>query len=194
MKDTFKFVSFLLLGVLIIVAGILIITHQEIFVKIIVVCAGIGLLADGVFYLFNLAKWHFEGVTKTMTLIKSITNILAGLMGIIMPLTAAEAAVKVIVFIFAGCLIFSAVISIENAIVFKKYNQNSQGIKGFITSAIISILIAVVLFSDPWKVASALVLVIGIFAEICGLCVIVWAIRVHKLMKNAVVEVEVVDK
>lgn len=158
----------LLIGGLALVAvGVLILCNKEAFVKIVVVCASIAALADGLYTLFVFRKWQFADITRKLTLIKGIAMTASGIIGIVMPLVAARTVVTVVVYVFAVMLIYSAFVSLQDAFVLKSIDKDIP--RGhFYVEAVFSTIIAVIFFADPYKILNAFVQIVAIAAIIIG--------------------------
>lgn len=181
-----KFAIMLLIGVLVIGIGALIVTHSESFIKIMMIASGLGTLCDGLYTLFSVRRWHFASTTKTLAIIKGLVSTLIGLAAILVPIFVAETAMTILVYSFAVCLVFSAVVSFQNAAMARSF---IPGIPTghFYAEAIVSLLVAIILFAKPTEVLTTFAIVVGIVVIISGVGVIIWAFRLLKLAKNATV-------
>lgn len=155
-------------GILLLLVGILILCNQDAFVKIVVICASIAAFVDGIYTLVAYRQWQFTQLTSKLTLIKGILMLVSGIIGVIMPLVAAHAVVTVVVYVFAAMLVYAAFVSIQDAFVLKKIDADIP--RGhFYLEALFSVVVAVIFFSDPYKILNAFVIVIAICAVVVGL-------------------------
>jgi len=155
-------------GALLLCVGLFVLIKQDAFVKIVVICASIAAFVDGVYTLYEFREWKFVGVTRNLTLTKGILMVLSGIIGVFLPLFAAQAVVTVVVYVFAAMLLYSAFVSVENAIILKKINNEIP--RGhFYVEAAFSALVSVIFFSDPSKILSAFVVIIGVTAVVVGI-------------------------
>lgn len=185
-----KFAAMILVGVLVIGLGILIVTHSNSFIKIMMIASGIGALCDGLYTLFSVKRWHFASVTKTLAITKGVLTTLIGLAAVLVSIFAQEAAMAVVVYSFAVCLVFSAVVSFENAAMARSFIPGIST-SHFFVEAVVSLLVAIILFARPTEVLNTFAVVVGVAVSLFGVGVIVWAFRLLKLAKNAtVIEVE----
>ena len=186
----------LLIGAVALAIGIIIINHANAFLKIIMIAAGIGSLVDGLYTLVGVKKWKFTSTTKTLTTIKGMESTLIGFAAIIMGIFAANEAFTVMVYIFAIGLIFSAVVSIQNASVAGEFDiKDMRG--HFMAEAVIQILIAIILFFKPVETLELIVKVLAIAFIVIGSLSLVFSLIVMftKSKKTAEVgEAEVVEE
>ena len=189
-------IKMLLIGVIAIVAGILIINHTDSFLKIIMIAAGIGAVISGSYTLIGVSKWKYTDLTKRLAIIKGFESLAVGIAAVFIALFAADAALTVMVYIFAIGLLFSSCVSFENAVVAKNFDiadMKSQ----FILEGVISLLIAILLFFKPVDTLVKVIQVLSIgFIVIGAIMVIVAIISMCKKPKadTIVVEAEVVNK
>lgn len=186
----------LLIGAVALAIGIIIINHANAFLKIIMIAAGIGSLVDGLYTLVGVKKWKLTSTTKTLTTIKGMESTLIGFAAIIMGIFAANEAFTVMVYIFAIGLIFSAVVSIQNASVAGEFDiKDMRG--HFMAEAVIQILIAIILFFKPVETLELIVKVLAIAFIVIGSLSVVFSLIVMftKSKKTAEVgEAEVVEE
>lgn len=185
-----KFAAMLLVGVLMLGLGILIVAKSDSFIKIMMIASGVGFLCDGLYTLFNIRRWHFASTTKTIAIVKGVVATLIGLAAILVPMFVAQTAMTVLVYAFAICLVFSAVVAFQNAAMARSFIPGVS-IGHFIVEAAVSLLVAIILFAKPTAVLTTFAVVVGIVVALFGAGLSAWAFRFLKLSKNAaVVEVE----
>lgn len=186
----------LLIGAVALAIGIIILNHANAFLKIIMIAAGIGSLVDGLYTLVGVKKWKFTSTTKTLSTIKGMESTLIGFAAIIMGIFAANEAFTVMVYIFAIGLIFSAVVSIQNASVAGEFDiKDMRG--HFMAEAVIQILIAIILFFKPVETLELIVKVLAIAFIVIGSLSVVFSLIVFftKSKKTEEVgEAEVVEE
>lgn len=178
MTTRFKYsIKGLLIGAVALAIGILILNHANAFLKIIMVAAGIGSLVDGLYTLVGVKKWKYTSTTKTLTTIKGMESTLIGFAAIVMGIFAANEAFTVMVYIFAIGLVFSAVVSMQNAAVAGEFEiQEMRG--HFIAEAVIQILIAIILFFKPVETLELIVKVLAIAFIVIGSLSVVFSLIV----------------
>ncbi|MBR2281307.1 MAG: DUF308 domain-containing protein [Spirochaetales bacterium] len=186
----------LLVGAAALAIGIIILNHANLFLQIIMVAAGIGSLLDGVYTLLGIRRWKYTSVTKTLTTIKGVESTLLGFAAIVVGIFAANEALTVMVYIFAVSLIFSSIVSLQNAAVAGTFNISDM--RGhFVAEAVIQILIAIILFFKPVETLELIVKVLAIAFIVVGSLSVVFALIVmfSKSKKTAEVgEAEVVEE
>ena len=192
-------ISTVVIGAIILAIGILIINHTDSFLKIVMIAAGIGAFLDGFYTLMGVKKWKYTDLTKNLTLIKGFESLVLGIAAVIMAIFAADAALTVMVYIFAISLVFSAVVALQNAAVAGKFGITEKR-TSFIIEAAIEALIALLLFFKPVETLVKVVQILAIGFIVIGFIMI--AIPIIVLIKGnsktdedeaVVVEAEVVD-
>ena len=191
-------ISTVVIGAIILAIGILIINHTDSFLKIVMIAAGIGAFLDGFYTLMGVKKWKYTDLTKNLTLIKGFESLVLGIAAVIMAIFAADAALTVMVYIFAISLVFSAVVALQNAAVAGKFGITDKR-TSFIIEAAIEALIALLLFFKPVETLVKVVQILAIVFIVIGFIMI--AIPIIVLIKGTgktseeavVVEAEVVD-
>lgn len=183
---TKKFWAMLVLGVLAIALGVLIFIYCNSFVTIMMIAAGLGAMSDGLYTLFSIKRWHFDSTTKTLAIVKGLVTTLLGLAAVLVPMFVAQTAITILVYAFAIGLVFSAVVSFQNAATARTFLPGVP-IDHFIFEGVISILVAILLFANPTAVLTTFAKIIGIIIAVAGVVSIIWAFRLRKLAKNATV-------
>lgn len=194
--DNKKFIKLLITGVVLLVAGSIIGSHADSLIKIILVVAGLGVLVDGIYTLANIKKWQFTDTTKKLSLAKAYESIALGAAAIVIAIFL-NAAITVMVYIFAAGLLFSAVVSFQNATVAKKFNNEESG-KKFLTKAIIYLLLSILLFFKPVESLMTVAKLIGMIIIIVGALIVAFAVilklKGKKKEEDNTIEVEVVEE
>ncbi|MBO4394304.1 MAG: DUF308 domain-containing protein [Spirochaetales bacterium] len=182
-------ITMLLIGVVAIVVGILIINHTDSFLKIVMIAAGIGAAISGVYTLIGVKKWHYTDLTKTLATIKGFESLVAGIAAVLVALFAADTALTVMVYIFAVGLVFSAIVSFENAAVVNKFDILDMR-SHFIVEGVIYLLIAILLFCKPVDTLVKVVQILSIGFIVIGAIMV--AVPIITLFKGRGKEDEVV--
>lgn len=183
-------ISTVVIGAIILAIGILIINHTDSFLKIVMIAAGIGAFLDGFYTLMGVKKWKYTDLTKNLTLIKGFESLVLGIAAVIMAIFAADAALTVMVYIFAISLVFSAVVALQNAAVAGKFGITDKR-TSFIIEAAIEALIALLLFFKPVETLVKVVQILAIVFIVIGFIMI--AIPIIVLIKgNGKTEEEVI--
>lgn len=176
-------IGLLVLSLIMVAAGILILGHKDVFVKVIVITAGVYSLAVGFYTLFNISSWHFVRVTKTMAIVKSILSIVVGLAAVIAPITIAEISLSTIQIFVAVILCFEAVVAVQNAIMCRRIDKRIN-LSSFAWEALVDAVLAFILFSNPDKALPAVVTVAGIAILALGaICLIITIFSMVKSKK-----------
>ena len=185
----------ILTGIVILAVGIIVINHTDSFLKIVMIAAGIGAFVDGLYTLNGMKKWKYTETTKNLAMIKGIESIAIGVAAVLVAIFAADAALTVMVYIFAIGLVFSAVVAFQNTATAKKFEIADMRTH-FLVEGVITSLIAVLLFFKPVETLVKVVQILAIvFIVAGGIMIVVAAIAMFKKPETVevVVEAEPVD-
>ena len=194
---TMGLLKLLFAGIIIMVAGILIMAHTGSFLLIVMISAGIGVFFDGIYTLFAIGRWKLTGATKVLAIIKGICNILVGISAVTITIMSPGDALMVMIFIFAFDLVFSAIVAFENAIVSSAFGIQELR-SHFIIEGIIMFLLSMLMFFRPVETLVSVIRVIAIFFMVGGVFMtaiaIVGFIRKPKVQVSVEIgEAEIVD-
>ena len=187
----------LVAGAVILAVGILVMTHTDSFMKIVMIAAGIGTFIDGLYTLNGMKKWKYTDATRTLALVKGIESVAIGVAAVLVAILAAETALTVMVYIFAISLVFSAVVAFENAATASRFGIVEMR-SHFIVEGIIASLVAIILFFRPVETLYKVVQILSIaLIVIGGTLVIVSVVAMFKKKSDdatvIVEEAEVVE-
>lgn len=189
--DNRKFIKLLVVGVVAIIIGSLVMNHSDSLLKLIMVVAGLAALSDGVYTLLGVRRWNFTSTTKTLAQVKGLESVVIGAAAIVIAIFL-EAAITVMVYIFAAGLIFSSVVSFQNATVGKKFEIQDMR-NHFMIEGVITLLIAIILICNPVGSLLTIVKVLGIVIIVVGALFVASAIigkvRASKASSGATAEV-----
>lgn len=189
--DNRKFIKLLVVGVVAIIIGSLVMNHSDSLLKLIMVVAGLAALSDGVYTLLGVRRWNFTSTTKTLAQVKGLESVVIGAAAIVIAIFL-EAAITVMVYIFAAGLIFSSVVSFQNATMGKKFEIQDMR-NHFMIEGVITLLIAIILICNPVGALLTIVKVLGIVIIVVGALFVASAIigkvRASKASSGATAEV-----
>ena len=188
----------LVAGAVILAVGILVMTHTDSLMKIVMIAAGIGTFIDGLYTLNGMKKWKYTDATRTLALVKGIESVAIGVAAVLVAILAAETALTVMVYIFAISLVFSAVVAFENAATASRFGIVEMR-SHFIVEGIIASLVAIILFFRPVETLYKVVQILSIaLIVIGGTLVIVSVVAMFKKKSDdatvIVEEAEVVEE
>jgi len=178
----------LIAGLILLVGGILVMTHTGSFLMILMISAGIGAFIDGIFTLSGVRKWRLTGATKVLAIIKGICNIFVGVTAVIITIASPGDALVVMVFVFAFDLVFSTIVAFQNAVVAGAFGIPELR-SHFIIEGIITMLISIMMFCRPLETLVSVVHVLAIFCMVGG--VVVMAVAIVGFIRKPAVEVTV---
>ena len=184
MSDTFfkrHLIVSLFLGSLLMLLGIFLMFQQDSFVRFFISLLGIFLVGSGVSSLLALKKYQLGSRSKTATLIQALLSIIVGLVAVIVPLSTATVSWKILLYIIAAELVFSAVISFLDAMLLRK---SSFSVSGLLTEGVFSLFVAVLLFAFPEAIGTMLLKLIGVVLIATGLGMLLWSLRIRQINKQ----------
>lgn len=180
-----------LAGVLIAIGLFILLGEKEAFVKILTILVGSLALISGIISVATLSKYGFGKFNHNTVLIKSLLAIVVGVIAIIMPLTTAHTTWRLIIYVLAIQMAFSALVSFLEATAVRTLGFESSV---FLQEAIVSLIISVVLFLFPSGIGKLVITILGVLVIASGLIVLTLAIlkRPRKdslLIENPEVEI-----
>ncbi len=179
MKNTFRLICNIVLGLAVAALGVLILTNKESFIKIAMIGAGIVAVIEGFAGFLNIRRWQFEGTTKTISIVRASLMLILGCLAVYAPFSTATFLVTTFVYIFAVGLVFSAVVDIQNIVVLKGLDPDIPR-TSLVWDALIDFVLAVVLFVNPTSIMSVAVTIIGIVAIVLGIVYVVYTIKLYR--------------
>lgn len=170
-------IKMILFGAASLAVGILINSHTDALIKIVMIAAGIGACVDGFYTLVGMKKWKFSDTTKTLVTIKGYESMVLGIAAILIAVFAADTAITVMVYIFAIGLLFSAVVAFQNASVAGKFEIEDMR-SHFFVEGIIELLVALLLFFKPVDTVYTIVRILAIGLMVIGAIMVIVPVAV----------------
>lgn len=172
------------IGGVLVIAGI-ILTAAPVFVtKALIVLLGLGAVADGVYSLMYERDISASVSYQKPMMIKSVANVIAGLLAVLIPLFFVKTAWFAITYILAFYLIASACFGFYAA---SQLKDSAVDRKAITVENLFHLLAAVLLFViGPEKLGKSIVRLIGILTMLVGAGVLV--IQALKLKNTTVVK------
>ncbi len=171
----------LIRGLLAIVFGILAIVSPGITGLALLLLFGAYALVDGVFSLIAAFRERAGNDRWWALLLEGLAGIAAGVLTFIFPDLAGVA----LVYLIAAWALITGVFEIVAAI---RLRKELEGEWLMVVSGVLSIILAVLLMINPAAGAAAIVMIIGIYAIIFGITLIVLAFRVKGMDTEDAVE------
>lgn len=160
----------LVVGIILVIAGIASFMRPDATLKFVSVCLGIGLLVKGIYELwFRQGINNWFGEKSGWLLFMGIVDIILGLLFIF----RAASGVVVIAYIFAFWFIFDSIAEIATANYFKRLNRGYY--VAMLILNILALLVGFVLLFNPLIAASTLVLLISFYLLLIGFIKIIQA-------------------
>lgn len=160
----------LVVGIILVIAGIASFMRPDATLKFVSICLGIGLLVKGIYELwFRQGINNWFGEKSGWLLFMGIVDIILGLLFIF----RAASGVVVIAYIFAFWFIFDSIAEIATANYFKRLNRGYY--VAMLILNVLALLVGFVLLFNPLIAASTLVLLISFYLLLIGFIKIIQA-------------------
>lgn len=168
---------FLIIGILLVLLGLVMLFAPKGFINALVVCVGIIAIVDGIINLISVRNLIDDTDFKKAFTLRAILNIIIGLAAVIVPVFFAGLVWTVIIYVLAAQLVISAGIEIYGV-----WKMNKAGISysAYLFEAIVSILLAMVLFAIPAAIGLTLIRLIGILIIVAGIAIAAWGLQAEK--------------
>ncbi|WP_288569633.1 DUF308 domain-containing protein [uncultured Treponema sp.] len=173
------------LGILSAVVGLLAVINPQSSIEAIVILIGIGAIVNGINSILKVKRFSFSLYFERTVIIRSVAGILVGILAVILPFAffnMIQKIVRIILYIQAVFLLLSAI----SEFILVSGTENSAP---FLTEAVCSIFIAVLLFMLPADFGVRLVRAAGVLILISG---IIFAFREWKSSPTEV-EAEIIE-
>ncbi len=158
--------TYIVIGILAIVIGLLMLIVPQQCVKIIVILLGFFSLGNGIFNLFHIRKMVADpDFIKTIN-IRGIVSIVVGFLAIFLPLAFAGILWTIMVYTLALYLLVSSGMELYGI---KKMDQVGINTKPYIAEIIGSIIIAIILFIIPAKIGTFIIRLLGFLIILVGI-------------------------
>lgn len=158
--------TYIVIGILAIVIGLLMLIVPQQCVKIIVILLGFFSLGNGIFNLFHIRKMVADpDFIKTIN-IRGIVSIVIGFLAIFLPLAFAGILWTIMVYTLALYLLVSSGMELYGI---KKMDQVGINTKPYIAEIIGSIIIAIILFIIPAKIGTFIIRLLGFLIILVGI-------------------------
>ena len=168
--------SYLMLAALTAIIGIMMILAPTECVKVSVIVLGIAAIINGLHSLVSVRNVLPDSAFCTTETIKGFSSIILGALAVLLPLVFAGILWTVMMYIIAVYLVLSGIAEIFNITQLKAANLETHS---FSTEAIISIVLAIILFCLPAKIG-VIIIRLGGTALLIGSAVCIYLEWKHK--------------
>lgn len=166
--------SYLGMGFLSLIAGLLMLFSPEAWTKVVVMLLGIAAIVNGLFNLLYVRRVYDDAYFRRSIVIRGLLSVVVGLVAVILPLALAAAVWTVMVYVLAAYLLVSALLELFATIRLRSSGVDTRPYYGEIVG---SIILAVVLFVIPAQVGVLLVRIFGGLLVLSGVGLFVWQWR-----------------
>ncbi len=167
----------IILGILLTAAGIVLVAAPQTSIKIVIILLGMGAVINGIFNLVRVRSLSDDSQFKMTAVIRGAVSIVVGLLACIIPMvffSAAETVIRVMLYIFGVYLVLSA---FAEFFLVSKLHEIGVATKMFSGEAVVSIIVAVILFMLPANFGIIIIRVFGIALILCGIAFAVYSFR-----------------
>lgn len=169
--------SYLGIGILTIIVGLLMLFAPEAWTKVVVIFIGASAIVNGLFNLFYVRKIISDSSYKKAVIIRGLFSLLVGLIAIILPLALVATVWTVMLYVLACYLIISSIIEIFVSI---KLKASGINVRPYYGEILLSIILAIVLFIIPAKLGILILRIIGAALVVMGIGVLFWEFKNRK--------------
>lgn len=173
----------LLLGIILAVVGLIMTITPAGCIKAVVIILGIEAVANGIYQLVYTRKLFPDAAFQYSVIIRGMLSIVVGLLAFFLPLRFAEMLWTVMLYVLAVYLLVGSALLLFSC---GKLQNTNIDRKQFITEAVISILLALVMILIPVNIGTALVRIAGIALIIIGAAFVVFYIKNKPLVQEPV--------
>lgn len=173
----------LLLGIILAVVGLIMTITPAGCIKAVVIILGIEAVANGIYQLVYTRKLFPDAAFQYSVIIRGMLSIVVGLLAFFLPLRFAEMLWTVMLYVLAVYLLVGSALLLFSC---GKLQNTNIDRKQFITEAVISILLALVMILIPVNIGTALVRIAGIALIIVGAAFVVFYIKNKPLVQEPV--------
>ncbi len=166
--------SYIIMGCVCILLGLVMLIVPKGFVTAAVIAIGIAAIVNGILNFVSVRKLVDDAAFRTAITIRAVLSIIAGLVAVFLPIFFAGTIWTIVVYILAAELIVSAIIELYGI-----WKLRGAGLPYgvYLTEAIVSILLAAVLFAIPAAIGLTLIRIIGARVIIAGAGEIIWSVK-----------------
>ena len=163
--------SYLGIGLLSMIAGLLMLFSPEAWTKVVVILLGLAAIVNGCFNLFYVRRIFDDNYFQRSIIIRGLLSLVVGLVAVILPLALATAIWTAMVYLLAAYLLVSAALELYASL---RLHASGVDTKPYYGEIIGSIILAIILFIIPAQVGIVLVRICGALLVLSGLGVIFW--------------------
>lgn len=163
--------TYTLIGILFIVLGLMMAFVPEGFIKASVIVIGVAAIVNGILNLLSVRNLIADESFKKAFTIRALLGIAVGVAAVFLPLILAGTLWVIMAYILAIELIISAGIEVYGTM---KLRATGMSVNLYIGEAVVSIVLALLLFAMPAKIGTILVRIAGIVIILGGIASIIW--------------------
>ena len=166
--------SYLGIGFLSVIAGLLMLFSPEAWTKVVVILLGLAAIGNGVFNLLYVRRVFDDDYFRRSVIVRGLLSLVVGLVAVILPLALAAAIWTTMVYVLAAYLLVSSILELYATV---RLRSSGVDVKPYYGEIVLSIILAVILFISPAQVGVLLVRICGGLLVVSGLALFVWQWR-----------------
>lgn len=178
----------ILVGLLMVFAGVLAISHNSSLMKFVVIICGAYMLCYSLYSLFSISSYSalFQSSpgVKALEMADSIIGIVLGLFAVIAPLAWLKSVGVAMAYLIAAFLLFSAFVNARMLVCLRRLKIAAHGL---LVELLCDLIFALVLILAPQEVGKAIISVMGICLIAVGALLVILSIatRVRSSRRKA---------
>jgi uncharacterized membrane protein HdeD (DUF308 family) len=165
-------------GIIALIFGIVVLAWPTAALIIFAILFGAFVFVDGIFTLVAAINYKAGGGRRVWMYISAIAGIIVGLIIFIVPVVAIPLLVLILVYLIAAWALVTGIMELVYAF---QANQDTAIRWLFVISGILSIILGILMFIKPLTAAEVLVIVVGAYAVMAGILLIVLGFRLRKI-------------
>lgn len=189
-----KWLGQLIIGLIIVVAGVFILVKRDSFLRVFVMVLGVLAITNGASSLLSMNRYSFGRYNRNATLVKGILSLVIGVLAVVLPIFTLETTWRIFMYVLAAQMLISAAITLIAAIAVRSKGMAASQMVG---EGVVSLFFAVFLFLFPRSIGNLLVTIFGIIVIAVGLAFIAIAFIMRNKKDTQTlhdVEVEVISE
>ena len=160
-----KWLGQLLIGLVIVAAGVFILVRTESFLQIFVIILGLAAIINGSLALISMNRYAFGKYNRNATIVKGILGLVVGVLAVVLPLATAETTWMIFIYILAGQMLISAFITLVAS---ASVRRQKLAATPMVQEALVNLVLAVILFLFPRSLGTLLINILGIIVIAVG--------------------------
>ncbi len=165
-------------GIIALIFGIVVLAWPTAAIIIFAILFGAFVFVDGIFTLVAAINYKSGGGRRVWLYVSAIAGIIVGLIIFFLPVVAIPLLILLLVYLIAAWALITGVMELVYAF---QANQDTTIRWLFAVSGILSIILGILMFVKPLTGALVIAIVVGAYAVLAGILLIVLSFRLRKI-------------